>query len=427
MLRLGRSIGQPVTALNLERESMHFSPALWDGSDPLYAPCTRQAKGLVYWQPPRKYRTAGYKVGNMRLPGRIGDGNDAERAQLARTYTIEMIRWSQAGDVSPISPGTWGWLMARYRSDDVSPFRDLKANTRDDYLFTLKRWEETISDVEIIETNLVELKTWQRSMQKNGRSVAYIKRMFTILRIVAGYGVALKAPGAKDVKDILGELRLKSPKARKISPTTDQIAAIILKADEAGDNAFALGLLMQWWLTLRAVDVRGQFLRMTADEAAKAKEEGGIVRGWFRWADGLTWSMVDREVKTLTKTPSKTEDSAPDTLVFDLCQVPEIRSRLLATPVEKRVGPIIVDRNGIPFDRFAWSDKFRAYRTAAEVPSDVWMMDTRAGAINDAKRAGATPILLQHAANHASLETTNRYIREQNDSIAQVIDLRRKG
>jgi len=406
---------------------MHFSPALWDGSDPLYAPCTRVAKGLVYWQPPKKYRTAGYKVGNMRLPGRDGDGKDAERAKLARTYTIEMIQWSQGGDPAPIRPGTWGWIIARYRSDDVSPFRDLKANTRDDYLFTLKRWEETISDVEIEVTDLVELKTWQRSMQKNGRSVAYIKKMFTILRIVAGYGVALKAPGARDVKDILGELRLKSPKPRKVSPTPAQIAAIIAKAEEADDHAFALGLLMQWWLTLRAVDVRGQYLRMTAEEAAKAEDEGGIVRGGFRWADGLTWSMIDRDVTLLTKTPSKTEEAAPDALVFDLCQIPEIRNRLLATPADKRVGPIIVDRHGLPFDRFAWSDKFRAYRRAAELPEDVWMMDTRAGAINDAKRAGAGPILLQHAANHASLETTNRYIREQNASIAQVIDLRRKG
>ncbi|MCV2877571.1 recombinase [Sedimentimonas flavescens] len=379
---------------------------------------------MVYWQPPKKYRASGYKVGNTRLPGRADDGRDAERAARARELTLEMLNWAR-GDVEPrIAPGTWGWLIARYKADDVSPFRDLKPNSRDDYLFTLARWEAAIGAVLITDTNLVELKSWQRSMQQKGRSHSYIKRMFTMLRIVAGYGVALQAPGARAVKEIMGEMRIKGPKARKVSPTPEQIAAIVGKSDEAGDSAFSLGILLQWWLTLRAVDVRGQYLRMTPEEAATAKEEGGIIRGWFRWADGITWSMIDRDVTTLTKTPSKTEETAPDALEFDLVLVPDVRARLLSIPPEKRVGPVIVDRKGMPFNRYTWSDKFRAYRTEAGVPDDVWMMDTRAGAINHAKRAGASPILLQHAANHASLDTTNRYIREQNDSIAQVIRLR---
>lgn len=65
----------------------------------------------------------------------------------------------------------------------------------------------------------------------------------------------------------------------------------------------------------------------------------------------------------------------------------------------------------MPFDRYRWSGKFRTYRTVAGVPRDVWMMDTRAGAITDAKRAGASKVLMQHQANHASDKTTNRYIR----------------
>ncbi len=403
---------------------MHFSPALWDGSDPLYAPCTRRVKGLIYWQPPKKYRAAGYKIGNVRLPGRADDGRDAERAAKARELTIDMLNWA-SGDIAPrINPGTWGWLIARYKSDDVSPFRDLKPNSRDDYLFSLGRWEEAIGNAPIASTTLIELKSWQRGMQQKGRSASYIKRMFTMLRIVAGYGVALQAPGAREVKEILGEIRIKGPKARKVSPTPEQILAIVAAADTAGDTAFALGILLQWWLTLRAVDVRGQYLRMTAEEAAIAKAEGGITRGWFRWADGITWEMIDSDVTILTKTPSKTEDSAPDALEFDLTLLPEVRARLRSIPAEQRVGPVIVDRKGMPFNRYTWSDKFRQYRRAAGVPEDVWMMDTRAGAINHAKRAGASPILMQHAANHASLDTTNRYIREQNMSIAQVIKMR---
>jgi hypothetical protein len=122
---------------------------------------------------------------------------------------------------------------------------------------------------------------------------------------------------------------------------------------------------VQWWLTLGAVDVRWQYLRLTAEEATIAKAAGGIARGRFRWADGITWGMIDSDVTILTKTPSKTEDSAPDALEFDLTLLPEVRARRLSIPAAQRVGPVIVDRKGMPFNHYTWSDKFRQYRRAA--------------------------------------------------------------
>ena len=67
----------------------------------------------------------------------------------------------------------------------------------------------------------------------------------------------------------------------------------------------------------------------------------------------------------LTTTPSKTEDSAPDALEFDLTLLPEVRARRLSIPAAQRVGPVIVDRKGMPFNRYTWSDKLRQYRRAA--------------------------------------------------------------
>jgi hypothetical protein len=243
--------------------------------------------------------------------------------------------------------------------------------------------------------------------------------MFVHLRIAASYGAALRIVGARDVKEVLAEMRFAGARPRTAAPTSDQIAAIIAKADEAGETSFALGLSLQWWLALRAVDVRGQWLRMAKGEIAS-----GIIRGGFRWADGLTWDMIDRDAGTLTKTPSKTEDveALQEPLVFDLTLIPDVRTRLLAMP--SRVGPVIVDRNGMPYRKESWSALFRKFRAAAEVPDTIWMMDTRAGAINDAKRKGASPIELQHQANHASLSTTNRYIRERSESANRVIQMR---
>jgi integrase len=396
-----------------------FDQHALDGGRPDYAPGLSATKGFFYWRAPRPALAAGYALKRAKLPGSSGDGADLERARLCRDMTREALRWLDQGDTTIFSRDTWGWLIQRYLTDELSPYREVKANTRDTYAWHMGRWQEMVGNTFVATTTYAVLKGWQKLMKDKGRSPVYIKRMFVHLRIAASYGAALRIVGARDVKEVLAEMRFAGARPRTAAPTSDQIAAIIAKADEAGETSFALGLSLQWWLALRAVDVRGQWLRMAKGEIAS-----GIIRGGFRWADGLTWDMIDRDAGTLTKTPSKTEDveALQEPLVFDLTLIPDVRTRLLAMP--SRVGPVIVDRNGMPYRKESWSALFRKFRAAAEVPDTIWMMDTRAGAINDAKRKGASPIELQHQANHASLSTTNRYIRERSESANRVIQMR---
>lgn len=389
---------------------MNYKPALYDGSDPLYAPNT--IKDGKYWQAPAKYRKAGYKPLSCPLKG-----TPEERASRARELTRDMVRWGQGDDRKTIS-WTWGHLIARYKSDDISPFADVKPNTRETYLFCLSRWEAAIGHMAVKETDYPEIRRWLKAMQDKHRSDDYIKRMFTQLRIVTSYGVLIGATGAKPVKDILSEMRIKAPKPRSVSPTEAQVLSVIAAAKAGGHHGFAMGLLIQWHLTLRAVDVRGQWLRFAGDRS-------GITRGAFRWQDGLTWDMIDRDITTLTKTPSKTEDAMPDALEWDLTLVPDLRAELLAVPVAKRVGPVIIDPNGLPYRRDTWADLWRTYADAAGVPKAVQIRDVRAGAINDAKRKGANMIQLQQQANHANATTTQRYVRERSDGANNVLKLRR--
>lgn len=394
-----------------------FDHTALDGARPDYAPGLSVTKGFCYWRAPSKAINAGYAVKRLKLPGTATDGADLERARLCREYTREALRWMSEGDTSVFAKDTWGWLIQRYLTDELSPFREVKANTRDAYRWHLNRWQDAIGEAFVSTTSYSVLKGWQRAMQAKDRSDAYIKRMFTHLRIAASYGTALRIPGARDVKEILGEMRFSGNKPRSASPTSDQITAIIAKADAAGETTFALGLSLQWWLAFRAVDVRGQWLRMD-----KGEERSGIVRGGFRWADGLTWDMIDISTMTLTKTPSKTREAMPDALVLDLSPVPDLVARLKALP--HRVGPVIVDAKGLPYRKEAWSALFRRFRAAAGVPDTIWLLDTRAGAINDAKRKGASPIELRDQANHASLATTNRYVRERSETASRVIQMR---
>jgi integrase len=393
-----------------------FDPKALDGADPLYMPCTSSAKQFFYWRAPPRYVRLGYMKDGIKLVGQEEDGRDLERAAQARDLTREMLRWFNR-DAPLIDPGTWNWLIGRYLHDDVSPFQDVKANTKQDYRESARYWEGAIGKARIDAADFATIKKIEVGMRANGRSSAFIARKFTFLRILASYGSALDPGGpASKVKAILGEMRFKAPKARTVAPTRAHVEAIIAKADAAGETSFALGMSLQWWLALRAVDVRGQWL----------PGSGGITRGAKRWQDGMTWDMIDRDITVLRKTPSKTEEDLPDELVFDLTLLPEIRARLQAIPQEQRVGPVIKDRHGMPYDRFAWSKLFRRFREAAGVPSDVWMMDTRAGAINDAKRAGASLEDRQRMANHASLDTTERYNRGHDEVRNKVIKLRRE-
>ncbi len=397
---------------------MHFDDSLWDGSDPTYAPCIGISSGLIYWKAPAKYRKAGYAFTTKRLVGRVGDGLDLDRAAQARDLTRDMVCWFE-GSQPKLTPGTWGELIARYKGDDISPLVDVRPNTRLTYLSNIAYWEPVLGHDLIADFSFAEAKRIVRAMQEKGRNAHFIKAKFTMLRIIAGYGVALRMIGAKDAQEILGELRLKSPRPRTSSPTEAQVLAIAAKADEAGDASFATGILIQWRLALRAMDVRGDFFKL-----AKGDERSGICRTNSRWGNGLVWHMFDKDVTVLSKAASKTIDSDPETIDWDLMLVQDVRARLLDVPPEKRVGPVIVDRKGMPYDRYMWTDLWRKYRKEAKVPDTIHMMDVRAGALNDAKRKGASKIEIQQAANHADGKTTERYIREKSAGANNVLRIR---
>ena len=393
---------------------MKYRSALWDGSDPLYAPNTSKSKSWIYWKPTKRFICVGFPKDPRRLPGIVGDSNELERARLAREYTREMLRFLENPEPK-VEPRSWKHLIAHYLHDHDSPFHDLKANTQVEYHRNIDRWERTIGTAHVGDMTYPVARSWLKAMTENGRSVAYQKRQFTMLRILANYGVLIHFEGAEPVSKVLSGMRLKNSKPRSVAPTSAEVEAIIKAADEAGDSIYALGLSLQWWLTLRAVDVRGQWL-----PGAK----GGIAKASSYWADGLTWDMINHDLSELRKTPSKTENALPDVLTFDLTPLPDLRARLAAIPETQRVGPVIRQKNGRPYSRRRWATLFKRYKTAANVPDEIWNMDLRAGAITHAVEVGASQIEVQHQANHSQASTTERYIRKRSRSVNKVIGLR---
>lgn len=392
---------------------------LFDGSDPLYAPCISWSGKYPSWKCPAKYVKMGYATKSIRIQpqGSKDDEHHLERALQCRERTRHLKQWFDELDMPKVDVGTWHWLITRYRSDAFSPFHEVKANTREGYKSQLKRVDEAFGHMKISDLTFQVIKSTEKAMRDKGRSNYSISILFSTISRVAKYGSMLGNKEAREVKAIINDMRFKSSPPRTIYPTREQVEAIVAKATEAGSLHFACGILLQFELALRAVDVRGQWLRSD-------NEGAGLYRNGTRWADGATWDMIGPDFISITKVVSKTASSRPEAVHWDLTPLPEIRQRLEELSHIRNVGPIFIAtrKDNLPYTASGWRHAWNRYRDEAGVPKEIQVRDLRAGAITEAKQLGASPYALRDAAGHSTTEMTDVYARNQNT--AEVIELR---
>lgn len=396
---------------------MIFDEAVWDDSKPEYAPCRKPVRNVFYWAAPKKYLKAGFTLKTVRLEGTKGDGHDLERAAHCRSLTREMLEWYE-GKTGGKTPGTWGWLISRYLTDTDSDIWDVRPSTRDSYRYEIVKIEKAIANVTLSDTDFPRMKKWQRLMTEKGRSAHYIKSFFTHISLLLSYGIKLEDPDCARIKAIRGEMRIKSAPRRAVYITREQVEQVVDRADAIHKPHISLALLLRFELILRGVDVYGQWV--TAEDA-----KGGIQHHGKRWVDGITWDGISKDAATIEHQISKTRDSMPEPYLFDLTHLPDIRRRILATPPDKRTGPLIVDHTGLPPKKGMISKGFKAIVRDLGLPEKLQMRDGRAGGVTEAKSM-VDPRTLQHAAQHQNLNTTDRYARDRSTSANEVIQLRAK-
>jgi hypothetical protein len=397
---------------------MNYDDRLYDETDPLYAP------GLVWsrptaarWRPTKRYLDAGFPTKSVPLPGHRGDGRDAERALICRDQTRAMLRWWDAQDVPDHKPGTWGELLARYRLDDFSPIHNVKANTRAGYLEQVAKLDRALGHLQIADLTYEEAMGMKRAMENKGRSVSYVTRLFKQLRAVAGYGRTLRIPSARDAVETLAGIKLTTPPTSTSYPTRDEVMAVVKEADRKGMHAFACGYLMCFELSLRAVDIRGQWL--------PSKNTSGIHRKGMSWQDGLTWDMIAPDLSSMTKVISKTAKSMPEAYVFDLTLLPEVQARLRKLRERRAIGPVIIAENtDLPYTTQSWSRAFYRIRNHLGLREELTVMSARAGGLTEARSLVHDPLLLRDAGQHKQMSTTNGYLRGRSEGANQVIELR---
>ena len=387
---------------------MRFRKSVWDDSEPDYAPCLKMVRGKPYWVPPARFVKAGWETKTVRLdPDNV--------ASECRRLTRDLLRWFHDGEDTSIEPGTWAFVIKRYRGDEFSPIREIAWKTRHEYEKLLVKWEQAIGKVEVRETGFSDIMRWYEAIRdrqgKNRMREAH--KMMTMLRGLTSYALKLKVDGARDVKDILGECRFSVPPARTVYPTAAEVDRIVGRALLDRNLSFALGYRMQYDLALRGNDVIGVW-------------EGDL------WTGGVTWDMIDGLV--LTKTIRKTARHDPVARQWDMAHCPKL-VRLLAVVRDQFTAPememlrrtkaplIVSEATRLPYRDTHWSGTFRRLKVACKLRPELQCRDARAGAISDGQAKGGTVEELRRFAGHSDARTTQRYMRD--DPTGKVMKLRK--
>lgn len=369
----------------------------------------RDGSRRLYWCARTDLVKAGYRPETVRLPYSLDDpaGRVLIEAACLRLQA-EMLQWSaNRGQPDGRFDGTILGLSRRYQTDEASPFKRLKHNTRAKDTYTLKMIEAAFGSRSLAALRISDFYRWYDAAKKpkSPGDPERVRRAYGIikkLRELFAFGIMAELPECARLYEILARARFKQPARRRVAMELAHVEAFVAKALELDRLSLALGTAIQFEAVLRQKDVIGEWEPIPDGEAAT-----GIVLNGRRWKNGLTWADLAADL-VLRKATTKTGAYA----AHDLKLSALVTGLLARVPVARRVGPLIVDETaGRPYAESAYGREWRIVARAAGVPDAVWNMDARAGAITEAEDAGADLDAIRSSAAHAQLATTLRYSR----------------
>ena len=357
--------------------------------------------------------TKGFEPRTVRL-----HGDEDQRQARALVLNQELREWiAGRGRSTPEFDGTIAGLSRCYQADEDSPFRAVKHNTRQDYIYSLGIIEKSVGTALVRDLNRKDFARWHAAWKKPAEQdgqprIRRAQGCMKVLRILFGYGKSMRYEGCRDCVDVLSEMRFESPPRRAERITFEQAAAIVETALARGLRSIALAQALQFELSLRQRDVIGEWL------PADGEHSGIMDRGW-RWF-GNTWSAVDANL-VLSITTTKTGTPGE----WDLARAPLVMKALDAIPPDERVGPLVIsEATGRPYRPNRFQKLWREIAREVGVPDTVKNMDSRAGGATEADEAGADIRDLQRHMTHSDARVTGRYVRGTLDSTSRVLELR---
>jgi hypothetical protein len=208
---------------------------------------------------------------------------------------------------------------------------------------------------------------------------------------------ALPISGAETCRDAAWHRR---GDAREQAMTYPCALAFINKARELAANgvipewrarSMALGTAAQFELLLRQKDIIGQWDKAKPNAPNAIYVQGEMWTGFFMWENVHGWVWRLRTSKSNYKKQA-TFTLSNYSLLFPLLQ---------EVPHAERKGPIVKGEYGLPMRERSYRKWFRQIARAADIPDEVWSMDSRAGGASEAELAGAPRTSIQANLTHS--------------------------
>lgn len=326
---------------------------------------------------------------------------------VARCFALqaEMLGWAATrGEGRPATyDGTFISLVRIYETDPDSPYFELKATTQVTYSKTMASLMAHKGRRLIEATTGADVKRWYKEIIE-ATSVAWAYYTVNVLKSILSFGATKRIKECGVLRAELREAKFRAPPQRKEHLTYDQVVAFRGAAHEMGHGWMALCLTLQFDFGMRRRDVIGEWI--DADPGTD-----GIRRRKRVWRDGLTWGDIDA-AGIVRKLVSKTAFSSGLVAVHAIADYPDVEAELAAIPLERRIGPIVLDAKGLPPNDAQCRYYFRMVARKAGIPDRVWNMDARAGADTEAYESGATEEEAMALLTHTERKTSRGYLRD---------------
>ena len=264
-----------------------------------------------------------------------------------------------------------GWTIAslvhRYRTDERSPYRQLRYRTRQSYDSLIKRIVEDCGNEKLADLKARNIQALYDGWMKGGK-MAMAHSLATMLRALINFGtIVLEDPACERLLVLLHNMRFSNARGRSSEPLTeDQVKRIINKAHEMGYHSLALAQAIQFECALRQKDVIGEWVPQSEPGMSD------VIDGEMKWLQGIRWSEINSDL-VLTHVTSK----GGKTVEVRLAECRLVKAEFARLGDLPQSGPIIkYEKTKRPYLSHQFRRVWRIVANAAEIRKGVKNMDS---------------------------------------------------